>query len=178
MTIRILGFDSALSSQLDQLCQRIAELDPSKEGPTMLAQIRAARPDFIAKFESALQAAPGGGKIRGLMLKAIGATIVTMVQAIPSQVEELVGRIHDRSTSPALRCALVSALAYVVQPRDLVPDDAPGGYGLLDDAALLTACLIQVTPVTVENSPEIEDRKKKLAGLESMLDAAAITGLQ
>jgi len=179
MKIRILEHDNALSSQLDQLCQRIAALDPVKEGPTMFAQVSAARPDFVARFESALQATPGGSKIRGLLLNALGAGIVMMhVQAIPAQVEELVGRIDHQSTSPALRCALVSALAYLVQARDLIPDDAPGSYGLLDDPALLTACLIQVTPVTAKNSPEIEGMKKKLAGLESMLDAPTVAGLQ
>ena len=33
----------------------------------------------------------------------------------------------------------MASLLYLVQPQDLIPDDAPGGYGFLDDCVLLHA---------------------------------------
>jgi uncharacterized membrane protein YkvA (DUF1232 family) len=38
---------------------------------------------------------------------------------------------------------LAASLAYLVQPKDLLPDDLPGSYGFVDDALLLhEACAI------------------------------------
>lgn len=56
-------------------------------------------------------------------------------------------RASDRSVAANRRCALVGVLAYVVQPHDLIPDDAPGGYGYLDDVILLRAGLVQYLDV-------------------------------
>jgi hypothetical protein len=41
------------------------------------------------------------------------------------------------ATFPAVRTAQVGALAYLVKPRDLMPDFLPGGLGFLDDALIL-----------------------------------------
>jgi uncharacterized membrane protein YkvA (DUF1232 family) len=102
---------------------------------------------------------------------------VKSVKAIPRLIHMLLARINDPSSSPALRCALVGVLAYVVQPHDVVPDDAPGGYGFVDDRAMLLAIMLQLTEPTAENAKGIEDVKNELTQLASMLPHSAVPAL-
>lgn len=173
--MKILGRESNLSRMLEQTCHRIAALDPQRDGPAMAQQIVRARPDVKEKMDAALRNA--NEKVAAIIRQAMGAGVVASMKEIPTLVNGLVEKINAPSTPPALQCALVSVLAYVAQPRDLVPDDAPGGYGFVDDSALLLATMLQLTEPTPANAGVIEELKKHLASVQTILPESAVEPL-
>ena len=175
--MKLLGRDSQLARLLEATCNQLSALDPLRDGPALMEQLQAARPDLKQKLDAAVRVAKPD--VAALVPRAIGAGVLTIMRKeIPELMEKLVARINDRATEPALRCALVSVLGYVVQPRDLVPDDAPGGYGFVDDDALLVAITLQLMDPTPANAPAIEELQKRLASLTSMLPLDVAPALQ
>jgi len=59
--------------------------------------------------------------------------------------------------------AIISALIYVLNPFDLVPDTLPGGLGHVDDAAVVAFCIKMV-------GSDIEDYQKWRTENNKMLD--------
>jgi len=175
--MKLLGRDSQLARLLEATCNQLSALDPQRDGPALMEQVQAARPDLKKKIDAALTAAKP--EVAALVPRTIGAGMLSIMRKeVPELIDRLVARINDRSTEPALRCALVSVLGYVVQPRDIVPDDAPGGYGFVDDHALLVAITLQLTDATPANAPAIEELQKRLASLTSMLPMHVAPALQ
>lgn len=70
---------------------------------------------------------------------------VGAIATIPTTVERLEAVLDGPGCSPALRHAIVIALVYLVRRDDLVPDDTPGGYGLVDDWMILSLALVAIT---------------------------------
>ena len=66
-----------------------------------------------------------------------------MINDVPHMAEVLTTAVHNQDLAASVRCAIVGVLAYVVQPHDLIPDEAPGGYGFIDDDMLLRASLVE-----------------------------------
>lgn len=95
--------------------------------------------------------------------------ILSTIKELPQQISAMVALINAPSATPALQCALIGTLSYVAQPRDLVPDDAPGGYGFIDDKILLMATTLQTLEPTPANAEVIEQTQKQLAYLTSLL---------
>jgi uncharacterized membrane protein YkvA (DUF1232 family) len=109
---------------------RIESLDPEVEAPRFRRELEKARPDLIEKLGR--QDAPG-------IFDRLSVTLLGLVKEIPVIVGALCEAAAKRSTHPTVRCAMVGALAYLVQPRDLIPDDCPGGFGFIDDSLILRA---------------------------------------
>lgn len=109
---------------------RIESLDPSVEVPNFRKELEKARPDLVTKL--------GGDATARL-----SAVLLDLVKEIPVIVAALREAVERRSTHPAVRCAMAGALAYLVQPRDLIPDDLPGGFGFVDDSLILRATVCE-----------------------------------
>ena len=171
LDMRILGRQSTLGNLLQDVCKQVESLDPARDGPAMLEQILRAKPEVKQKMDAALAAS--NSKVGALIRHALGAGVLGTVKEMPSLVNTIVSRINAPSTPPALQCALVGVLAYVVQPRDIVPDDAPGGFGFIDDCALLVAAMLQMIPPAEANSESAEALKRKLASIETVLPESA-----
>lgn len=62
-----------------------------------------------------------------------------VLKSLPSLLGRMEKVVREREGSPADRVAIASVLAYLVNPQDIVPDDLPGGAGLLDDAIVLVS---------------------------------------
>ena len=163
---------------LEDTCRTVSALDPTSEGAAMIGQILHAHPEIEQKISAAMAKTDAGNTTKELILNAIGVGAVNQIKNLPAFVNILVGRINDRSTEPALRCALVSVLAYVAQARDLVPDNAPGGYGFVDDCAMLTATMLQLYEPTEANKEKIEAGQKALASLQSLLPGNVNSAIQ
>lgn len=121
---------SRLYDLTDRVVERIEALDPVAEVPRFAGELEKARPDLIEKL--------GRDNIPGIV-KRLSAALLGLVKEIPVIVGAVREAVEKRSTHPAVRCAMVGALAYLVQPRDLIPDDRPGGFGFVDDSLILRA---------------------------------------
>lgn len=176
--MKILGRNSALSTRIEAVVRCVAALDPEIEAAAMLDQILRARPDIEAKMNAVAELAGAQPDASARILRALGSIMVERVKELPGQVDVLIARIDDPATDPAVRCALASVLAYVSQGRDLVPDDAPGGYGFVDDCAMLTAAHLHMLEPTTANAARIEVLQQTLDGLQSMLPVQVNADMQ
>ena len=133
---------AVLDELLDEVVEGIAALDPDGAAPRFAGELTRARPDLFA----------GEGEVT----RRTAAAQLTLVCGLPALVEAVRTAAAQPATHPAVRCALVGALAYLVQPRDLVPDDAPAGYGFVDDCLLLRGAvsdyfdLLPAPPASIE----------------------------
>lgn len=120
--------------------EQVESLDPEGEDAALFAeQIAEARSDL---FE-------GGGSFTSLSEAArrnaliLSRATIRLIKDIPAIAEAMLNAIDRRTTEPAVRCALAGSLSYLVRPRDLLPDDLPGGYGLVDDCMILRATVTE-----------------------------------
>lgn len=88
------------------------------------------------------------------------------VKGISRIVEAVLAVIDDEDTEPAVGYALAGAMAYLVQPRDLLPDDLPGGFGFVDDAILLRSAVVDFLDYLPPQltTPEREERAMAVLG--------------
>lgn len=99
------------------------------------------------------------------------------IKKIPEMTSVMIERLQSRGTEPAVRCALACILAYVVQPRDLIRDDAPGGYGFLDDAVMVHAGYLNV--LALQPQPEkLKPHEHYLRFLAGFMPREATAALQ
>jgi len=127
-----------LNTLVQQVITAVAALDSGADGrdvPAFASQLLAARPDLFARIGDTERAELASRAVAGAMLAVIGE--------IPQIVEAMMSAIDRRTTDPAVRCALIGALAYLVQPRDLLPDGLPGGFGFIDDCVILRATVTE-----------------------------------
>jgi uncharacterized membrane protein YkvA (DUF1232 family) len=69
--------------------------------------------------------------------KLIAVFQLTYLKTIPGLAERIMNVINQRRADPATRVALLGALIYFVKPKDVMPDDMPGGVGFLDDGVVI-----------------------------------------
>lgn len=69
--------------------------------------------------------------------KLIAVYQFTYLKTIPGLAERIMNVIDQRGADPATRVALLGALIYFVKPKDVMPDDMPGGVGFLDDGVVI-----------------------------------------
>jgi uncharacterized membrane protein YkvA (DUF1232 family) len=159
---------------LNRLRTRINNLDIDKESTAMMQEINRARPDFRARLEKQ------GIKENVIQLVSIAAAtaILLSIKDMPQIIEMMVKKVNSRLTDPAFRCSLAGILAYVVQPRDLIPDNAPGGYGYVDDNAILRAGLIEYLNILPPNASEAEKQRDYLKSFASIVPESVVPALQ
>lgn len=159
---------------LDRICQQIDRMNIDAETPRMLAQIDRVRPELrrqLAKTSTSSDA-------QALVARAVAGGALRSIKGIPEIARFLAAKTKDGRVSPQIKCALASVLAYLVQPRDLVPDDAPGGYGYLDDSAVLRAGLIEFLKLEPTKQFDLAEQEKLVNMVASLLPPAALPMLQ
>lgn len=147
---------------LDQVVSQIDALDSKKEAPILLKELKRASPGYWESLRNNMKKKGTTEEAIKVVEQAIAAGILSTVKEIPKIVEMMVSIINDKQTSPALRCALVGSLALLVKPKDLIPDDAPGGYGFLDDAILLRSALIEYLNLLPPGVTSLEEERRIL----------------
>jgi uncharacterized membrane protein YkvA (DUF1232 family) len=99
------------------------------------------------------------------------------IKKIPEMTKVMLDHLQNPKTEPAVRCALACILAYVVQPRDLIPDNSPGGYGLLDDAVMVHAGSLNVLELHAEPA-KLKPEENYLRFLATFMPREATAALQ
>jgi len=90
----------------------------------------------------------------------------------------MVERLESDDVDPAVQCAVATVLAYVVQPRDLIPDDAPGGYGFIDDTILLHAGFLDILAMEPPHAERFRTQQEYLSYISSFAPPDVMVQLQ
>lgn len=128
-----------LYQMIDKLSEQIKKIDPFAETPQFAAQLRKMRPNLNNELLS-----------QGIPEEKLNVSIMTMslaqlmlIKNIPSLADELTKILKAHNINAAFRFSVAVSLANLVNPKDLLPDDLPGGYGFIDDFLLLQeACAL------------------------------------
>lgn len=126
-----------LNSLVQKVIAAVDALDKSTGGrdvPAFAELLRAARPDLFP---------PSDDERSELTSRAVAGAMLRVIGEIPQIVDAMLNAVDRKTTDPAVRCALTGALAYLVQPRDLLPDGLPGGFGFIDDCVILRATITE-----------------------------------
>lgn len=152
-----------LSLLINRTVEKIERLDPAGEDSLLFAgQIQEIREDLFGD-----PADPGDGETPCESAMILARAMISLVKDIPSIVEAMLNAIDRRTTEPAVRCALAGSLSYLARPRDLLPDDLPGGFGFVDDCMILRATVTEFLKYLPRDftSPDREKRVLELLAI-------------
>lgn len=148
-----------LSGLVHQVSKTISELDPMQDAPAFVDTWLEHRPE---QRERAFPEETDP-ESRDLMFQMFAAGALTIVKRMPEMMDVMTQRMYSRDVDPVVQCALATVLAYVVQPRDLIPDDAPGGYGFIDDAILLHAGYLDILSMEPPHAESFKTQEEYLS---------------
>jgi uncharacterized membrane protein YkvA (DUF1232 family) len=131
-----------LLDMLHRVCERIGELSPESDAERFAGVLLARRADAFV----GLPDGPTGEVALRLALR-LARKQLQLVGEMPGMVEAIASTLDVPTDPPALRLMQVAALAYLVNPGDLLPDDMPAGYGFVDDSIVLRAMAVTVPPI-------------------------------
>lgn len=141
---------------LDEVYTRINKMDYAVEAPLFSAQLRKLRPTIQAELNS--QGIVTDESMEKSLL-ALSVAQLFIIKGLPAIGGELSKILQSSSVDTSFRCVVAASLAYFVQPRDLLPDDLPGGYGFVDDALFLhEACALSWE--LAGDMPRAEEKRK------------------
>jgi uncharacterized membrane protein YkvA (DUF1232 family) len=145
-----------LFKHLDNVQAKIDSINIQKEIPNFISQLRRMRPNLGAEI-----AAQGISKEQtSLFLSLMCVAHLTYIKGISAISAEMRNIIQTRSHEPAFRLLLTAALVYLAHPKDILPDDLPGGYGFVDDALMLYAACALSWQIAGNELRAAEDQKK------------------
>lgn len=152
---------------VDQTCAEINRLDAGNAIPILHHQLLEVAGDTLERF-----AAENTSRDRAASLAAAGfvmaSVVFTCVKAIPQLAAKLAKGVNDRRLPAPARASIACLLAYLVQPHDLIPDSAMGGYGFLDDAIYLRAGLVQYLDLLPDGAQSAETESQTVGLLISL----------
>jgi hypothetical protein len=136
-----------LFARLERTVARARRLDPDTDRPALAQILNRHNPKLGAATDDAA-------------LSMAGAAL-TFLCRLPMDIDEAAASIIDANPlAPTEALARVASLAYVALCDDLLPDDLPGGSGLVDDAISLRA-----TGVGAPNGWDQDERARQLEAL-------------
>jgi uncharacterized membrane protein YkvA (DUF1232 family) len=137
----------------------VSAIDPVKDAPQFVDTWLAHRPEQREfAFPDVTDAAS-----RQTAFHMFAAGALAIVKRIPEMIDVMVERLESDDVDPAVQCAVATVLAYVVQPRDLIPDDAPGGYGFVDDTILLHAGFLDILAMEPPSAEQFRTQQEFLS---------------
>ncbi len=152
----------------------VSAIDPIKDAPAFVQTWLEHRPEqrdlVLADVADSASA--------DTVLQMFAAGGLTIVKRIPEMIDVMVDRLHSDDVDPAVQCAVATVLAYVVQPRDLIPDNAPGGYGFIDDTILLHAGFLDILSMEPPHAEQFKTQQDYLSYISSFAPPAVMSELQ
>ncbi len=122
--------EMVLLDMLDEVAPRLARLDHTTDGADFAAELRARRPEAFVELSDS---------DRDEATTAIAIRCLDEIRKLPELAQFLTRQLNDYNVHPAVQAGIAYALAYLVCPVELLPDDLPGGYGFVDDALMVCA---------------------------------------
>jgi uncharacterized membrane protein YkvA (DUF1232 family) len=157
-----------------KVSETVSALDPAGDAPQFVNTWLAHRPE---QREIAFpEVTDDASRQTAFRLFASGA--LTIVKRMPEMIDVMVERLHSDEVDPAVQCAVATVLAYVVQPRDLIPDDAPGGYGFVDDTILLHAGFLDILSMEPPRAEQFRTQQEFLSFISSFAPPPVMSELR
>ncbi|MCX4247947.1 hypothetical protein [Paraliomyxa miuraensis] len=141
----------------------ISRLDVERDAVAFAEQVLARNPEPFRLIPrpvslALVDADPEASEVDRLAALLLARAQLRLILELPAHVEELVELVHAQ-VSPHVRMAMLGALAYLVQPATLVCDDAPGGYGFVDDCIVIKTMRLAMArmgmPVVLDEGREL-----------------------
>jgi len=117
-----------------EIRERIENFDARAAIPDFKDRLLRERPDAFEDLRGGLE-----GEDAQRASTRMAEIALSEIKRIPELAGTLTSELMEGREPPALLLTHALSLAYLVQPRDLLNDDLPGGYGYLDDAIMLWA---------------------------------------
>ncbi len=126
-----------LNELLDRVVGDIEAIDPAEAVGPYADQIQIMKPQLVEQLAGEL-----GTERARWAAEQLSFAHLSLIKSIPDQVQVLVRAADDPAMERQFRAAILGTLVYLARDRDLIPDDLPGGFGLIDDCMLLhvTTC--------------------------------------
>ncbi|PRP90341.1 hypothetical protein ENSA5_65380 [Enhygromyxa salina] len=129
----------------------VRELDPQRDAAKYAEQLLSLHPRLFTRLEGGAESVAAR-----MAARTIAVDHLSEVCALPEAIEALERSLSVATKSPGERLVRVAALAYLVCERDLIRDDLPAGYGLIDDCIALRGARL-ATPSVAEPDHLHED---------------------
>jgi hypothetical protein len=129
----------------------VRELDPERDAARYAEQLMMLRPELFSRL-------PGGAEgLSGRMAaRTIAVDHLREICRLPQEVALLERSLEISTMTASERLVRIAGLAYLVCDRDLLRDDLPAGYGLIDDCIALRGARL-ATPAVNEGDRLVED---------------------
>jgi uncharacterized membrane protein YkvA (DUF1232 family) len=126
-----------LNELLDRVVGDIEAIDPAEAVTVYADQLGIMKPQLVEQLAGEL-----GTERARWAAEQLAFTHLSLIKGIPDQVRLLVHAAEDPAMERQFVAAILGTLVYLAKDRDLIPDDLPGGFGLIDDCMLLhvTTC--------------------------------------
>jgi uncharacterized membrane protein YkvA (DUF1232 family) len=166
-----------LSRIVNDICSQIDGLTLNEAAPALEKQLIEHAPEAVAQVIKDSQRY-GSNPTPHATAAVLALSAYGYIKGIPAIARQLSEKVTDQSVPAARRAAIASVLAYLAQPGDLIPDDAPGGYGFLDDAIILRAGLVACLGSVPRSAGSIENEAKVIVFLVNLAPASVRPALQ
>lgn len=127
----------ALFQQVMQKLVSVRELDPRRDAARYAEQLIEFHPRLFARIDGGAESVAARMAARTIAIDHLGE-----VCRLPSYVDELERSLAIATMTAGDRLVRVAALAYLVCERDLIRDDLPAGYGLIDDCISIRSAVL------------------------------------
>jgi hypothetical protein len=127
----------ALFQQVMQKLVSVRELDPRRDAAGYAEQLLAFHPKLFARIDGGVESVAARMAARTIAIDHLGE-----VSRLPTYVDELERSLAVATMTSGERLVRVSALAYLVCSHDLIRDDLPAGYGLIDDCITIRGAVL------------------------------------
>lgn len=166
-----------LPDLVEETCAKIDRLTLNEAHPALQRQVRQYAPEVASAL---MQQSRKRGLTATDEEALIGLSLLTLglIKSLPPLARQMVRVLDDRRVASVRRLAVAGVLAYLVRPQDIIPDDAPGGYGFVDDAALLRAGLVEYLNLLPQGSANLENERQVVGLLVNLAPPQARPVLQ
>jgi hypothetical protein len=131
-----------LFGQITRKLVAVRELEPQRDAARFAEQLLALHPGLFARIDGGAESVAAR-----MAARTIALDHVREVCELPKAVEELQLSMANATMAASERLVRVAGLAYLVCENDLVRDDLPAGFGLIDDCIALRAARLATANV-------------------------------
>jgi hypothetical protein len=131
------GMRWALFQQVMQKLVGVREFDPKRDAARYAEQLLEFHPRLFAQVDGGSESVAARMAARTIAVDHLGE-----ICRLPTYVDELQRSLAVATMRAGDRLVRVAALAYLVCERDLIRDDLPAGYGLIDDCISIRGAML------------------------------------